>query len=346
MSNNNTGAAVKTDVRKTEVSRTSKFLSSVGIYAIVVVLIVVGLVISPTKFLSVDNIRSIFSAVALTGICCAGLAFVVYSSNFNDMSLPMTIAFAGMMSIQLIQGGLLISILGGILTGAVIGLINGVLIGKFRANPIIWTLAFNMVLSGIDRVVWQGSQIYPDVVAGNSAVGKAAAEQYITLSRTYFFDGALPLMVVVMIVLFVISHFMLTRTKFGNKLKIVGTNYEAARLSGINCAKVMVVSFVACSICAAICGIFYASQTKIGAYGNGTGYDFSCLTAVLLGGMTLAGGKGNIVGVFGGVLVVGILKNLMTLIGISTFSQWLVQGVVFLFIVWLNTNSERKLGRA
>ena len=85
---------------------------------------------------------------------------------------------------------------------------------------------------------------------------------------------------------------------------------------------------------------------KIGSYDNGVGYDFSCLTAVLLGGMTLLGGKGSMVGVFGGVLAVGMLNNVMTLIGISTFNQYLVTGIVFLLIVWLNTKSARKLGRA
>lgn len=84
----------------------------------------------------------------------------------------------------------------------------------------------------------------------------------------------------------------------------------------------------------------------MGAYYNGEGYDFECVTAVLLGGMTLAGGKGSMIGVFGGVLTVGLLTNVMNLLGISTFNQYLVQGLVFLLIVWINTNSARKLGKS
>ncbi len=347
MTDKNAGAAVAPkDTRRTDISKGSIFINRVGVYIIVAALLVLGLIIEQTKYISIDNIRSILQAVSLMGMASAGLAFVVYSANFNDMSLPMTMALSGMMAVQLIPYGIVASLVGGIGAGTLVGVANGLLIGKFRANPIIWTLAFNMVLSGIVRVAWGGSQIYPDVVAGDNLAAQATAEQFNSLARTYFFGGSLPLMVVVMVVLFIFAWFMMTRTKFGNKLKMVGSNYEAARLSGINCARTILVAYIICSFCAAIAGIFYTAQTKIGAYSNGEGYDFSCLTAVLLGGMTLAGGKGNIVGVFGGVLVVGMLKNIMTLLGVPTFNQYLVQGIVFLIVVWVNTNSERKLGRA
>ncbi len=337
---------VKQDLRRMEISKGKVILNKLGIWVVVACLIVVGVIINPESFLSIGNIRSILSAVALIGISCAGLAFIVYSANFNDMSLPMTIALSGMMAIQMIPYGIVASLLVGVASGTCVGLVNGIMIGKYRANPIIWTLAFNLVLSGIVRVAWQGTQIYPDVMGETSEMGMQAAEIFNSLSRTYFFDGALPLMVVIMVVMFFIAHILMMRTKFGNKLKIVGSNYEVARMSGINCSKQIILAYVFCSLCAAITGILYASQTKTGAYANGEGYDFSCLTAVLLGGMMLSGGKGTIVGVFGGVLLVGILNNIMTLIGIPTFNQYLITGLVFLIVVWINTNSERKMGRA
>lgn len=336
----------KQDQRRTKVSLVSVIFNKLGIYVVVLLLLIVGLIIRQKEFVSIGNIRSIMSAVSLTGMCCAGLAFVVYSANFNDMSLPMTIALSGMVAVQLIPCGIVVSLLGGVLAGTLVGVVNGIMVGKFRANPIIWSLAFNLVLSGIVRVAWGGKQVYPDVMAGDSVIGQRAAEIFNSLARTYFFNDTVPLMVIVMIALFIIAQFILTRTKFGNQLKIVGSNYEVARLSGINCVKMVVLAYICCAFCASICGIFYTSLTKTGAYSNGEGYDFSCLTSVLLGGMTQAGGKGNMIGVFGGVLTVGMLMNIMTLIGISTFEQWLVQGIVFLFIVWLNTYSARKLGRA
>ncbi len=327
-------------------SKIYKIINTIGIYAIVILMLVVGLIIKQSSYLSIDNIRSILQAVSLLGMCCTGLAFFVYAGNMNDMSIPMTMAASGMMAIQLIPYGIVISLVGGLLTGVAIGSINGIMIGKFRANPIIWTLAFNLVLSGIVRVAWSGSQIYPDVVAGTDPKAIAASEVFTSLARTYYFDGALPLMVLVMLIMFVIAQFILSRTAFGNKLKILGSNYSAARYSGIKCERVVMVSCIISSICASVGGIFYASLTKIGAYANGEGYDFRSLTAILLGGMTLAGGKGTMVGVFGGVLALGMLTNLLTLIGVSTFNQWLVQGLVFLLIVWINTNLDRKTGRS
>jgi ribose/xylose/arabinose/galactoside ABC-type transport system permease subunit len=118
-----------------------------------------------------------------------------------------------------------------------------------------------------------------------------------------------------------------------------------ARLSGINVVRSIILVYVINAVCCGIAGIFLASIAKTGAYYNGDGYDFRAVTSVLLGGMTLAGGRGTMYGVFGGVVTIGMLSNIMNLIGISTFNQWLVQGIVFLFIVWLNTNSSRKLGR-
>ncbi len=340
------GSEFKQDSRRTSMSMGSVIINKMGIYVVVLLLLIVGLIIRQKEFVSVGNLRSILSAVSLTGMCCAGLAFVVYSANFNDMSLPMIIALSGMMAVQLIPYGIVVSLLGGVVVGTLVGVVNGIMVGKFRANPIIWTLAFNLVLSGIVRVAWGGRQVYPDVMAGDSALGQHAAEVFNSLARTYYIHDSIPLMVVVMVVLFIIAQIILTRTKFGNQLKIVGSNYEVARLSGINCVKMVVMAYICCAFCASICGIFYTSLTKTGAYSNGEGYDFSCLTSVLLGGMTQAGGKGDMIGVFGGVLAVGMLMNIMTLLGVPTFDQWLVQGLVFLFIVWLNTYSARKLGRA
>lgn len=342
---NSTNTTVRKDTRTQEMNKFMVIVNRLGIYVVVALLLIAGQCIRPDKFFTFSNINSVLQAVSLTGICAVGLAFIVYSANFNDMSLPMTIAFSGMVSVQLLQYNFVLSILGGIAAGLLMGAVNGFVIGKLRAHPIIWSMAFNFVMSGIVRWAWAGNQIYPDTITENAAT----AEQFYALARTYLGQSIglqIPLMVVVMLVMFVIGHVILTYTSFGNQLKIIGSNYDVGRLSGINCARVVFIAYMINAFCASICGIFLASLSKVGAYYNGEGYDFECVTAVLLGGMTLAGGKGNMVGVFGGVLTVGLLTNVMNLLGIPTFNQYLVQGVVFLFIVWINTNSARKLGKS
>ena len=195
------------------------------------------------------------------------------------------------------------------------------------------------------RVVWQGKQLYADTVAKPTEFAQRAANTFYAISRTYL-TSFISLMAVVMIVMFIIAWFIHSKTNFGQKLKIIGTNYDVAKFSGINCTKVLITAYMICGVCAATGGIFFSALRKTSSYENGMGYDFSCLTTVLLGGVQLCGGKGSVIGAFGGVLAYSILNNILSWIGLDTYSKYLVQGIVFLFIVWLNTYSNRKLGKA
>jgi len=334
----------KVDSRKTKINPFSLLFNKMGIYVVVILLLVLGMVVSKGQFFVADNVRSILEAVALIGMVSSGLIYVVYSGNMNDMSIPMTMAFAGMMTTATINLGFPLALLIGILTGVVIGAVNGFMIGKLRANPVIWTWAFNLLLSGIVRVAWGGKQQYADAIAKTEAA-EAAAQTFYSISRTYVGEFV-SVMSIVMICMFIISWFIHSKTAFGQKLKIVGTSYDVAKFSGINCPRVVMLAYIISSSCAAIGGIFFTALRTAASYENGTGYDFSCLTAVLLGGVLLSGGKGSVVGAFGGVLAYGILNNILSWVGLGTYEKYLVQGIVFLFIVWLNTYSNRKLGKA
>jgi len=340
--NNNviTPSAPGADRRKQEANRLLLLINRLGVYLIVLILVLLGMIVAPGKFLTVSNWRAVIQAVSLLGITAVGISFVVFSANFNDMSAPMTIAFSGMIAVSGISLGFWPAILLGLLAGTLLGVINGFVIGKLHAHPIIWSMAFNFVMSGIVRWIYGGNQIYPDVVGGETP----AVALFFAISRTDVFD--IPVMVIVMLLMFIIGQWVLTRTVFGNQLKVVGSNYEAARLSGINIAGAIIAVYVITAFCSSVTGVFLASISKTGAYYNGEGYDFRACTAVLLGGMTLSGGKGDLIGTFGGVLTMGLLSNIMNLIGVSTFQQYLVLGAMFLIIVFINTMSNRKLGRS
>ena len=332
--------AVATDSRLLKQNVFILLVNRVGIYIVVVLLLIIGNIIAPGKYFTVANIRSTIQAIALLGMVAVGMSYVTFSANYADMSAPMTIAFSGMITVTSLWMGFWPAVFCGIITGTFMGLVNGIMVGKFRAHPIIWTMAFNFVISGIVRWIYGGTQVYPDMIAANKPM---AVETFTLLARSSFMG--VPKMIVVMVLMFIAGQLILSKTKFGNQLKVVGSNYEVARLSGINVVRSIILVYVINAICCSIAGIFLASLAKTGAYYLGDGYDFKAVTSVLLGGMTLAGGRGNIIGVFGGVLTIGMLSNIMNLIGIPTFNQWLIQGIVFLFIVWLNTNSSRKLGR-
>lgn len=325
-------------------------------------LFIVGTMISD-KFLSMQNMLNILDAVALLGIVATGMSFVIYCGQCGDMSVPMVMAISGIISVEFIRFGLLPAIIAGVLTGLVVGLINGWVIGKLRVNAIIWTLAMNFLIDGSIRWFYKGTQIYPDVASPDiyekgfflplilklypNVVNEdmvARADVFNSLARTYYFDK-IPLMLVVMVVVMIVGYFILAKSTFGNQLKIVGSNYDVGKMTGIKATRTIITAFVLSSVCAAIAGILVTSVNKVGAYYVGAGYDFRAVTAIILGGMSLAGGRGSVIGVFGGVFTLGLISNILTLIGVGTFEQQMITGFIFIFVVAVNARSLRKLGR-
>lgn len=329
----------KEDKRSTHLSVGNVLINKVGVYLIVALFMLIGILVSD-RFLTVSNLMNVVEAVALLGIVATGVAFVTYSAHFADMSVPVIMALAGLISVETIRFGLLVSIVCGLLAGLLIGAFNAFVIGKLKANPIIWTLAVSFLFAGFIRWIYGGTQIYPDV----KAAGSAAGEQFIELARINVF-GKIPLMVLVMVLVMIAGQFLLKKTSFGQQLKIVGSNRDVAQMSGINVSRCVGTAFMLSALTSSIGGIFLASLAKVGAYYNGEGYDFNAVTAIVLGGMSLAGGRGSISGVLGGVLSLGLISNLMTLIGVDTFSQKIAKGVIFIIVVGINAISLRKAGR-
>jgi ribose transport system permease protein len=337
-------APLSPDTRTLRAGSLSSLMNTAGVYAIAVLFLVLGVVLQLSGaingFLSAQNMLNIIDAVVLVGIAAVGMAFVTYSGNYADMSVPTTMGFTGYICIELLRYGFVVAILGAIAVGLLIGLLNGYVVGKFKANPIIWTLAVNYVTMGVIRLVWVNRQIYPDMVGSQ----QHAVDLFDAIYRLRFFD-LIGLPLVILAVLVVAGQFVLTRTSFGAKLKMTGSSPRAAKLSGIAVERAITLSFVLVAFTATIAGLAITSLSRVGAWYNGAGYDFKAVTAVVIGGMTLAGGRGTILGVLGGSLIIGILNNIMTLLGIGTFSQDMVRGAIFIAVVGINALSLRRMGR-
>jgi ribose/xylose/arabinose/galactoside ABC-type transport system permease subunit len=336
--------AAAADARSLRGASFSRIYSTAGVYAIAVLFIALGALLQATgvigNFLSPKNMLNIVDAVALVGIVAVGMAFVTYSGHFADMSVPTTMGLTGYVCIELLRYGFVVALLGAVAVGILIGLLNGFVVGKFKANPIIWTLAVNYVTMGIIRLVWVNKQIYPDMVGSQ----QHAVSLFDGIYRLRFFN-LIGLPLVILLVLVVVGQFVLTRTSFGVKVKFTGSSPRAARLSGIAVERVVMLSFVLAAFTATIGGLAVTSLSRVGAWYNGAGYDFKAVTAIVIGGMTLAGGRGTILGVLGGSLIIGILNNIMTLFGIGTFSQDIIRGALFIVVVGINALSLRKQGR-
>jgi ribose/xylose/arabinose/galactoside ABC-type transport system permease subunit len=316
-------------------------MSKAGVYVMIVVLLIVGTIVAPGIFLTLNNMIDVVEVGAMLGIVALGVTFVTYSGQFLDMSIPSIMAFSGIIAVQLLPFGLFVSILGALLTGCLVGALNGFMVGKLKANPIIWTLAVQFLISGVLKWAYTGNQIYPDAVAGSDM---RVVEAFYSLYRTRYF-GTIPQIVVIMIALAIICQIVLTRTRYGQQLRLTGSNIRAAKCSGINTERTVWIAFVICGLFGAIGGILLSSLSKLGAYYVGEGYDFNTITAIVLGGVTLFGGRGSFVGVIGGVITLGLLSNILTFIGLGTFEQLFVKGFVFILIVLLNSFSLRKLGK-
>jgi ribose/xylose/arabinose/galactoside ABC-type transport system permease subunit len=332
------------DLRTVRTGSFSSIINTAGVYGIAVLFLLLGALLQATgaigNFLSPQNMLNIVDAVALVGIVAVGMSFVTYSGHYADMSVPTTMGFTGYICIEMLRYGFLPALLVALLVGLLIGLLNGFVVGKFRANPIIWTLAVNYVTMGMIRLIWANKQIYPDMRGS----GQGAIALFDAIYRLRFFN-LIGLPLVMLVVLVIIGQFVLTRTSFGVKLKLTGSSPRAAKLSGIAVERGIMLSFVLAALTATIAGLAVTSLSRVGAWYNGAGYDFKAVTAIVIGGMTLAGGRGTILGVLGGSLIIGILNNIMTLVGIGTFSQDMVRGAIFIAVVGINALSLRRLGR-
>lgn len=332
------------DSREIRQSMVNRVFVTIGVYLIAIFLIIFGIVLQLTgvinNFLSGQNMLNIVDAVSMLGIVAVGMAFVTYSGHYADLSVPTTMALTGIVAVEMLKFGFLAAVIIAFLVGTVVGIINAIAVGKFRANPIIWTLAVNYMTMGVIRLVWVNKQIYPDMTASTVR----ASELFDAIFRFRFF-GKIALPMIMMIVLVVLLQFVMRRTRFGVQLKMTGAARTPAKFSGINVELMIGIAFIICALTATIGGLAVTSLNRVGAWYNGAGYDFKAVTAVVIGGVTLAGGRGNIIGVLGGVLVIGILNNILTLLGVGTFSQDMIRGAIFILVVFINARSLRKMGR-
>ncbi len=332
------------DKRALAQSGFGKILNALGIYGVAGLFLVLGAILQATgtinNFLTAQNMLNILDAVSLLGIVAVGMAFVTYSGHYADLSVPTTMALTGIVCVAMLKYGFWPAIIISFIVGLIIGGINAFAIGKLKANPIIWTLAVNYVSMGVIRLVWVNKQIYPDMQASTVK----ASDMFDNIYRLRFFDRiALP--IIMLIILVIVLQFVLRKTRFGVQLKMTGAARNAATFSGINVERVIGTAFLICAVTATLGGLTVTSLSRVGAWYNGAGYDFKAVTAVVIGGVTLAGGRGSIIGVLGGVLIIGLMNNIMTLLGIGTFSQDMIRGAIFIIVVGINAKSLRILGR-
>ncbi len=296
-----------------------------SIIALVIFSIIIALM--NDRFMTFSNIMNILRQTSINSIIAAGMTFVILTGGI-DLSVGSTLAYSGAMAAMLIGRGVspVFAVLAALVVGTAIGMLNGVIIAKGKLQPFIVTLATMTVFRGATLVFTDGKPI--------STGYEANAELYSQIGNGYV--GAIPIPIIIMVLVFALGYYVLTQTTFGRYVYALGGNEEATKLSGVSTSKIKILVYGISGFFAASAGIIITARLSSAQPTAGQGYELDAIAAVVLGGTSLAGGFGSIMGTVTGALIIGILNNALNLMNVSSYYQLLVKGMVILIAVLID----------
>jgi ribose transport system permease protein len=283
----------------------------------------------PNSFPQKENFAAILLDSAQGGIITTGMLILLICGVF-DLSAGSTLAFAGIVAGILVKdvgAPVWVSILAGIGTGLVIGSLNGLIITRLRINALITTLAMQGILRGVTQI------ISPSGVAN-------LPQSFKPFGQTVFLGLQSPFWTMVIVV--VLTWFLLSRTRFFRQFYYVGSNPRAATLSGINIQFVTVIGFAIMGTCAGLAGVLLASRLSNAVLLAGNGIELRAITAAILGGASLSGGKGTVPGAFLGVFFMALIQNVLIIARVPVFYQSIIVGVVLLVAIGIDQFGQSK----
>lgn len=293
--------------------------AGIGLLAVLVLEIVVFSARSE-YFLEPDNIKNIGRAMTIVGIAAIGQTVVIIAGGF-DLSVGSVMAAAGILSAYLVNSGtpFAAAIAAALVLGAVIGVANGAIVAYLRINPLIATLATLAIVRGLAFVITEGQA---EVVSDPTYLGVGTNG-----------IAGIPVVVVLLVGLFLAVGFAIPRTRFGRYMYSIGSSARASRLAGVRVQRWRLVFFGLSGTLAAVAGCVTVSRTGTAEPSANLGAELDVITAVILGGTSLAGGRGRLVGTFLGLLVIAVLNNGLILLGVPSYWQQVVKGGVLLLAV-------------
>ena len=281
-------------------SRRGKVL--VAIRAIAVLALVAVAVATPGFFTSV-SLFSLLNTTSFIGCVAIGMTFITLSGNIMSFALGVTLSTSGIVFMAVLPLGLPAALILALAFGAALTGIQGFVVGYFRANPIIVSMAALALITGGATLITQGQGVYPQ--------GDAAA----ALKGRFF---GVPMPVAAFLFTTVIAQIVLSFTRFGRQLYMVGSNWRAALAAGLEPARIVLGAYVAAGLCTALAGILMAARYSSGDLELGLGYDYNAISAVLVGGTAISGGEGSAIRSLVGAFIIGICQALLLLNGFST----------------------------
>jgi inositol transport system permease protein len=283
-------------------------------------------------FFTQANLTNVLRQITVVTILALGATFVIILGHIN-VAYGSEIALTGCAAcaVMLATGSVMLSVFAALTLGFGIGCINGYIITKFRIPAFIMTLAVTTVARG-SALLFTGGAPITGMDQKFLVIGQGNA-------------GFMPISVLILIVLFIITWVLLNKTVFGRHVYAVGGNENAAVASGIKSKLVVMKAFILDGLLTSIAGVVLMSRINSGQPAAGVSYEFDAITAVVVGGTSLSGGSGSIVGTIIGAVIVGIINNVQNLLNVNTYWQQIVKGLIILFAVILDIISKNRARR-
>ncbi len=302
---------------------------NLGTIVALIILIVFVSVLNPA-FLQVNNLLNLMRQLIINGFIALGMTFVILTGGI-DLSVGSTLALTSAIFAGLLQGGMptILAILIALGLGLILGLLNGILITKGKLAPFIVTLATMTIFRGLTLVYMDGRPI----------AGPKDDFAFQFLGKGQFFG--IPFQVILFIITYLILWILLTKTSYGRKIYAVGGNEKASFISGIKIDKIKILVYVISALMAVLSGLVLTSRLNSAQPTAGSAYEMDAIAAVVLGGTSMTGGSGSLTGTLIGILILGVLNNGLNLLGVSSFYQQIVKGVVILIAVLIDRKRNK-----
>ena len=309
--------------------RLSFRLESLGV---LVLLSVTMAVLSP-YFLSVSNFLNILLATATIGVLAIGATYVISAAGL-DLSLGSVLGLSGVVGAWVVDRGgapWIFGVIACLGTGALCGMFNGLLVTRARVPAFIVTLGMLGIARGLALVIARGQTIY----------GLDPSLVFLGQGRPF----GVPMPVFIFLGVALVMHFVLAYTRFGRYTHVIGDNETAARAMGIHVERHKLALYMVSGLMAGISGLLFMARVNAGDPTAGFGYELTAITAAIIGGTNLFGGRGSILGTFIGALIMGVLQNGLNLLAVQSYYQQMAIGAVLIFAVWLDQSTRRRMER-
>ncbi|MGI6176239.1 MAG: ABC transporter permease [Christensenellales bacterium] len=316
MQNSNGAIKKNKEIKKIDMSLV---YTALGLVALIIILS-----IASPFFLRGENLNNIFLQMSINGIVAIGMTFVIITGGI-DISVGSIVAVAGILYgiiFKELGGNNILTLLGTLLCGAVLGSVNGLLISKGKLPAYITTLGMMQVARGLSLLLSGSRPIsgYSDTliwIGGGNILGIATP-------------------IWIMVIVYVIAFLILRYTMLGRNLYAIGGNREASRLSGINIDRVIFAAYVISGLLAGLAAIVLTGRLNTATPQAGEKYEMDAIASVVIGGASLAGGRGNVIGTFIGALIISVVRNGMNILNVNTYLQQILLGAIIIGAVFID----------